>query len=172
MKRSEKAVLAVFGVSLAFFVVSSVLYFFGFQLRTAWWHLRNPEPIKWDGLSVTVPRGLVAEERGRGVLYLYELGAPGEVGIFFFEREELVEGGIIDTLYERSNFEVLENRKARVLGTEAHWIRARSRGGKGLYREDIYPLGLPLRIAYVGDEERRGEFERVVEGLERLPPGG
>jgi hypothetical protein len=172
MKRSEKAVLAVFAVSLAFFVASSVLYFFGFGLRTAWWHLQNPGPILWHGLSITVPEGLVAEEKESGVLHLYELGSPGEVGIYFFEREEAVEGGVLESRYASFNFEVLEKRRARVLGGEAHWIRARSKGGAGLYREDIYPLGLPLRIAFLGEESRRGEFERVVEALERLPSGG
>lgn len=171
MKRSEKAVLAVFALSFAFFVVSSVLYFFGFELRTAWWHLRNPEPLEWHGLRITVPEGLVAELRDNDVLYIRELGAPGEVGIFFFEREEALEGDVLYTRYERFNFEVLEDRRTRVFGTEAHWIRARSKGGAGLYREDIYPLGLPLRIAFVGDESRREEFERVVEKMEPLSAG-
>lgn len=172
-KTWHKLLSIVLGIiSLILITLALINFFFLFESRTFWWHLENPEPLQWYGLKITVPENLVAKYQNNELL-IYKMEDATKLGISFHGRKgkrAIKKVYDFDTYYRKYNLDVIEKKNVSIFGIDSFWIKTTGKSGEFIYRrEDIWPLSVPIRITFVGEENNRKVFEEVIDNVKWEP---
>jgi len=167
-KRIEK-----FCLKITFFpaLLAIILYYFGFDLQTYFWHVINPTTVIWENFEITVPKELIMKKKNlkgdKKILKIYDVEHPDKVFIFFEPSNcHLRENFDLKQMYSKNGFEVLEKYTSMLLDQPCLFVKSsKTVENKEIYSEDIYFMGENVQISFYGQKSNRFYLKQILDTL-------
>lgn len=166
VKKFSKYVLFL---SIVFLTLSTILYFYGFEMYTSYWHVAHPEPLEWNDFKVTIPDNLVAKRiKNNQVLRLTYMEYP-EKALIYFQRVNyhLKKDFNFNDKYKAAGYQIIEKKSCEILGNQCVWIKSYENSEERIYKEDIFFDSKDILISFLGFSEKRNYLLEIVENLKK-----
>jgi hypothetical protein len=152
-------------LSVFLMLISILLYYFGFEMKTFVWHRFNAQPKEWNDLKIHVPGELVGCHKNDDFI-IYKLSEPTEIAIIFRKMPNSIgESYNFKEYYAQKGFHLIEKDVFNLPIGETLWVKGVSKNDGDISIEAIYLLSRPIRITFIGQQKNRDVFEDIVRNL-------
>jgi hypothetical protein len=149
---------------IGFLCMIGVFIFYKAELSTFIWHKKNPTPILWNNLRISVPESLVAKKMldlDKVLIYPYSSTNPGII----IERTNLSAFNSLIKFFKTAGYKV-NDIPCEIASKSCIWIKATNKKNKIAYTEEIFLIDNQVKISFKGSEDKRIYFLELIENLE------
>lgn len=144
--------------------------FWGFKVYAFWWHVFNPNPFVWENIAITVPEDLVVKDikndKNREIIALVNYEPKSQVSIYFAKLKNTSENDPLKAIYQKMNFELVEEKPCQILGQACQWIVGKYKeDDEEKYREDIFLKSHNFYLSYQGPKDKLTYLTRIASSL-------
>ena len=159
-------------ISLGFlFIFIFFLQFYSDSFFSTYWHYLNPDPIRWKGFEVTIPKPYVAKsipfaKTKDFIIFPVDPEANTHITFGHFPFQRWRDKFNLATHLKEKGFGGFNNESCQINKQFCVWIRSvKITSEKTLYREDIIFSELDAWLTFESPDRNRKPFLEIVENI-------